>query len=558
MNELEQAKAAYDALLRMHKERNKELSTLKFASSNKLNEVNRRCADYEQKISLLESECNKYRQIALLFASQQTKNQYLNGCVSLDYYQQILINDGLKKGNKIFESKYNALKNEKNKTKTSEVSHYQLESVIIEQNNQQNALSKSLHAEKQKYFERVIQFKDDLALLYKKTEGTIYENNRMKQESNKKTFVLQRENDKLRATLKQSHSNLRVKQTEIESKSIQTQQEHQKNTIDLEERCNVLKSAINDLNFVLNDAHIQMLSFQKQVFDEMDCSKASDDQLLIHKQAKAQKIAIEPVKKAVSMKTATTHKSPMISSRKRPRDELLEKQNHPSTPTSKRRKKNSSHNIEKRHHNFADIDSSSSSEISHSSTHQIDSDFYKFQAPLDDNFENGDDHRIFYSILTNTKSETYILANEYIKITRRGHPDYIGRVESMFFDKKAKKKKVCVSIFHLASDIPNIHECVVENEKFQEGKREYVELILSKKHKQFKSQKESTKIFGVGRIQRNKKVTLWFPKSHISFKKCEKLTSGRDVFFCRYRYDKNTKTLTRINGTDDGPISDYQ
>ena len=287
----------------------------------------------------------------------------------------------------------------------------------------------------------------------------------------------------------------------------------------------------------------------------MDCSKPTDYQLLIgqsHNEPKQQQQAvIEQQKRA--------HK---LISRKRPRDESSEKQSNASVPNTKRRKKSSTSSYDKKH-NLADIDSSSSSEISHSS-HQGDNDLYTFQAPLDRSEHNNEDgHRIFYSILTNTKQESYILANEYIKITRRGHPDYIGRVEAMFFDQKAMKKKVCVSIFHLASDIPNIHHCQIvnedkKNERLQEGKREYVELILSKKHKQFKSQKESTKIFGVGRIQRNKKVMLWFPGKHISFKKIEKLTSGRDVFFCRYRYDKNTKTLTRINGTDDGPSSDFQ
>merc|ERR1712228_391348 len=556
LNELEQCKTSYNDLLARHKQTSNELIATKYATNNKLEELNQHCIEYEERFNVLASECNKYQQIALLFGSQQTKNQYLNGCVSLDYYHQILINDGLKRGNKIFETKYNAL-NEKYKAlldKNNEnLSHYQLESVIIEQNKRHNVLTKALHVEKQKYFERVIRFSDDLETIYEKTEAAMDENNRMKQETKKKTFVLQRENDKLRATLKQSHSNLRVKQTENESKSIQTMQEHQEKVqkingtkVDLEKRCNVLKNAINDLNGALSDAHIQMLTFQKQVFDEMDCSKTSDNQLLIYQKNKTETKA--------KIKVPSSPKAHKLITRKlkRPREEALDKQSSASTPTSKRRKK-SNVNV--------DIDSSSSSEISHSS-HQSDADLYLFQAPLDENSERNADDRTFYSILTNTKSESYILSNEYIKITRRGHPDYIGRVESMFFDRKENKKKVCVRIFHLASDIPNIHQCEIENEeineRFQEGKREYVELILSAKHKQFKAQKESTKIFGVGRIQRNKKVMIWFPKKHISFKKIEKLTSGRDVFFCRYRYNRNTKTLTRINGTDDGPSSDFQ
>eukprot|EP00483_Globobulimina_turgida_P005662 UN05672 len=151
-------------------------------------------------------------------------------------------------------------------------------------------------------------------------------------------------------------------------------------------------------------------------------------------------------------------------------------------------------------------------------------------------------------------------------MTRRGHPDYTGRVESMFFDKQSKKKKVCVTIFQLASDIPHIKQCKIINENgvFNQGKREYVQLILAnhansnKKYKQFKNQKENTKIFHVGRIHTNKKVTLWFPKKNLKFKSIEKKTSGRDVYFCRYKYDKNNKTLIRIDGTDDKPISDYQ
>merc|ERR1712130_793530 len=95
-----------------------------------------------------------------------------------------------------------------------------------------------------------------------------------------------------------------------------------------------------------------------------------------------------------------------------------------------------------------DIDSSSSSELSHSS-HLMDDDLYTFQAPMDDDLEHKEEDKIFYSILAHSKTNDYILTNEYIKITRRGHPDYTGRVESMFFDKKNKKKKVCLTIFQL-------------------------------------------------------------------------------------------------------------
>ena len=208
-----------------------------------------------------------------------------------------------------------------------------------------------------------------------------------------------------------------------------------------------------------------------------------------------------------------------------------------------------------------DIDSSSSSEISHAS-HQADEDLYTFQAEMEN---KQDPDRTFYSILSYIKTDGYILLNECIKITRRGHPDYTGRVEAMFFEKATKQKKVCVTIFQLASDIPNIHECRIlnddnngEDKRFHEGKREYVQLVLSNRHHLYKAQKVGTKLFPVGRIHTNKKVTLWFPKRNMQFKAIERKTSGRDVYFCRYRYDKSAKTLTRIDGKDEKPRSDYQ
>merc|ERR1712079_101376 len=212
-----------------------------------------------------------------------------------------------------------------------------------------------------------------------------------------------------------------------------------------------------------------------------------------------------------------------------------------------------------------DIDSSSSSEVSHASHSAADDDLYTFQAEMEN--PQNDAERTFYSILSHLKTDGYILLNECIKITRRGHPDYTGRVEAMFLEKATSSKKVCVTIFQLASDIPNIHECRIlndvhnhngDNKQFHEGKREYVQLVLSKKHQQYKAQKEGTKLFPVGRIHTNKKVTLWFPKRNMQFKAIERKTSGRDVYFCRYRYDKSTKTLTRIDGHDEGPSSDYQ
>merc|ERR1719206_830680 len=116
--------------------------------------------------------------------------------------------------------------------------------------------------------------------------------------------------------------------------------------------------------------------------------------------------------------------------------------------------------------------------------------------------------RIFYSILSYAKRDGCILLKEYIKITRRGHPDYTGRVEAMFLEPASKKKKVCVTVFQLASDIPNIHECRVVGEenrdgvegsqyRLHEGKREYVQLKLSERHRQWAQQKTDTKVFGV-------------------------------------------------------------
>merc|ERR1739838_1300025 len=90
----------------------------------------------------------------------------------------------------------------------------------------------------------------------------------------------------------------------------------------------------------------------------------------------------------------------------------------------------------------ADIDSSSSSEISHAS-HSMDEDVYNFMAEMENSANDLD--RTFYSILSNSKTNGCILLNEFIKITRRGHPDYTARVEAMFLEKS--QKKVCVTLF---------------------------------------------------------------------------------------------------------------
>ena len=211
----------------MYKQIDNELLITKYKSNKERNEFNEKKQDNEQLINLLKSECNKYQQIALKYCDQENNDQIINASIIMDLNKQILINDGLIKGNKILQKKYNDLdkkfkklnnKKNNNKNNGNELSQYQLENIIIDEKKINKQLRKEIHVEKQKYFERVIRFKDDLDTLYKKTENAAQENNKMKQDAKKKTFELQRENDKLRDSLKQSHSNLRVKQTEAESK----------------------------------------------------------------------------------------------------------------------------------------------------------------------------------------------------------------------------------------------------------------------------------------------------------------------------------------------------
>merc|ERR1719295_1515667 len=250
----------------------------------------------------LQRKCDHHHAMALSYASRENEQQVLNAAVSLEYYHSLLMEDGLKKGNAVLQSKHNELSrkmrklsaahNESTKGEHQMASSYQLEHVLLEEKRKNASLAKQLHAEKQKFFDRVVQFKDDLDVLYRRAEGTAQEVQRMKKEAKSKTVHLQQENERLRETLKQSHSNIRVKQTEAESVHKRSEQQHQQTVkqihgtkIDLEKRVEVLKSAISDLYGALSDGQVQMLTFQKQVFEEMHCAMPKDKALLsLHSQ----------------------------------------------------------------------------------------------------------------------------------------------------------------------------------------------------------------------------------------------------------------------------------
>jgi len=685
--ELDESKRSFNAVYTAYKETDRELTVLKYRLNQQQSEFDEVNLDTQQKMNTLQLANQIYDNELLSRQKQENQNLVLNASVSLDYYKQLLVNDGLMKANKILQAKYNELdkkykrlnhkknnnvhanesnnhnhknnKHNESNGNVNELSQYQLENIIIEEKQSKNQLKKQLHEERQKYFERVITFRDDLVALYKKTEAAASENSKIKKDAKKKTFELQRQNERLRDDLKQSHSNLRVKQTEAESKHKESEHQHQQavkemngSKVDLEKRVFVLKSAIEDLSVALSDSHLQLLSFQKHVYDEMGCAIPADSLLMLppyhqhpnaprkqpsspvskpQHQRKKQTAPPQPPSSAPQKPETTVTASPTVTTpksnkptlpassqhsaarnqsnpRKRNRDEMsVSSQSTPQqTPTKRRRKSEQSNNGQKDNHsntNTINIDnsnsnnnntvdmsttnnsnsntntssntasddiveddsSSSSSEVSYGS-HLTDDEVYTFQGGEELEKMNDAEH-VFYNILNNTKTETVFLWGDYIKITRRGHPDYIGRVESMFLDKKTQKKKVCVTVYQLASDMPkNVRsqlKLVDEMDPnhggigvFHEGKREYVQLVFSKPRKlQFDKQPANTKIYGVGRIHTNKKVSLWFPKKHLQFKVIEKKTSGRDVFFCRYQWDKNANTLTRIEGTMDAPQS---
>ena len=89
--------------------------------------------------------------------------------------------------------------------------------MVAAEQREKAALRQQLHGEKQRYLGRVAMLKSDLQALYRATEDTAQENSRVKKEAKRRALQLHTENDRLRQSIKQSHSNLRVKQTEAES-----------------------------------------------------------------------------------------------------------------------------------------------------------------------------------------------------------------------------------------------------------------------------------------------------------------------------------------------------
>jgi len=691
---LHETKQSFENLYQEYEKCIAELSQCKHALIQTRSEHDALQLRHQDRRDTLQYENAHYQQMCATYASQQEQQQVLNASLSVQHYRASLKQNGVQDSARMLQQKYNELESkfmrlsqqqhkqqqpqqqninqhDANQNTDESLTQFDLENIVIEERQQRHRLKQQLQAEKQRYFERVVQFTDDLEVLYRKCEFALHENQKIKHDAKKKTFDLQRQNEKLRNHLKQSHSNLRVKQTEAESKHKEYEHQHQQtvkqingNKIDLQKRVEILKSVVSDLSTALGEAHVQMLSFQKQVFEETGCALPNDDQLVIsteveyehdidtklplqlqlqqppqvsmHTQPQPQPLAPPPPaprtpplqsvrvypsstndphplsppsaqittqqqhsphSHSQTMSSTHAHANNVKSLRKRARgaggDEAstTSSQSAPQTPQSKRRKRSTAASQEysqsvgktgvaasgsgassgSTHHHprvlvAEDEDdassSSSSSEVSHGS-HFTDDEVYVFQSDVQ---EIHDDERQFFGILTNTKTGTTLIPGDFIKITRRGHPDYTGKIEYMFLDKATQKKKVCVSVYQLASDIPLLNRCKVVGDNaqqlhghgkpsaFHEGRREHVQLMLSKKYQQFKEQPNNSKIYGVPRIHINKKVSLWFPKKNMNFKDIERKTSGRDVFFCRYRYDKHKKELIRIDGHMDRPM----